>query len=104
MIKEMSQELNIELDDSIAEGEYSNLVIINHSSSEFVIDFVKVMPGVPKAKVKSRVVLSPEHTKRLYLSLQDNIARYETVIGQINIPNMASEDTQITMSFGTGEA
>lgn len=104
MINETSQELNIELEDNIAEGEYSNLVIINHSSSEFVIDFVKVMPGVPKAKVKSRIILSPEHTKRLYLSLQDNISRYETMIGHINIPNKASDESQITVGFSTGEA
>ena len=59
------QQINIELDEKIAEGIYSNLAIINHSASEFVLDFVSIMPGVPKAKVKSRIVLTPQHAKRL---------------------------------------
>lgn len=103
MIKEVAQELDIELDDKIAEGEYANLAIINHSTSEFVIDFARMMPGTPKATVKSRVILSPEHTKRLLMSLQDNVARYEAVIGRINLPTSA-DDSQIAMSFGQGEA
>ena len=72
-------QINIELDEQTAEGIYSNLAIINHSNSEFVVDFVTIMPGVPKAKVKSRIILTPEHTKRLMLALKDNIAKYEAV-------------------------
>ncbi|MDO4757733.1 MAG: DUF3467 domain-containing protein [Rikenellaceae bacterium] len=78
--------LEIELDERIAEGVYSNFAMINHSTSEFVIDFATVMPGMPKARVKSRIVLTPEHAKRLLRTLQENIARYETTMGKIEIP------------------
>ena len=66
------QQLNIELSEEIAQGVYSNLAVITHSSSEFVVDFVRIMPGVPKANVKSRIILTPEHAKRLLFALQDN--------------------------------
>ena len=72
-------QINIELNEEVAQGVYSNLAIITHSSSEFVVDFVRVMPGVPKAQVKSRVILTPEHAKRLLLALQDNIKKFEEV-------------------------
>lgn len=78
--------LDIELDETTAQGNYSNLAIISHSTSEFILDFATVLPGVPKAKVKSRVILTPEHAKRLLLSLQENITRYESTLGKINIP------------------
>ena len=78
-----NNKLNIELDENTAEGTYANLAIITHSISEFVMDFVRVMPGVPKAKVKSRVVLTPFHAKRLLHALQDNIEKYERVNGPI---------------------
>ena len=80
------QGIDIELAENIAEGNYSNLAIISHSTSEFIIDFATMLPGLPKARVKSRVVLTPEHAKRLLLSLQENITRYENNIGKINIP------------------
>jgi hypothetical protein len=70
-------QLNIELSEEIAEGVYSNLAIITHSHAEFVVDFIKVMPGVPKAKVKSRIVMTPQNTKRLMMALRDNIAKFE---------------------------
>ena len=76
-------QLNIELSEEVAEGTYSNLAIITHSNSEFIIDFVKVMPGVPKAKVKSRIVLTPQHAKRLLNALKDNISKYESIHGMI---------------------
>lgn len=76
-------QLNIELSEEIAEGVYSNLAIMTHSSSEFVIDFIRIMPGVPKAKVKSRVVMTPQHAKRLMRALQDNISKYENINGAI---------------------
>jgi hypothetical protein len=79
-------QLNIELSDDVAEGIYSNLAIITHSPSEFIIDFVKMMPGVPKAKVKARVILTPQHAKRLYRALKDNITKYESVHGTIKEP------------------
>ena len=83
--KKMGQ-LNIELSDEVAEGIYSNLAIITHSQSEFILDFVKMMPGVPKAKVKSRIILTPQHAKRLYRALKDNITKYESVHGTIKEP------------------
>jgi hypothetical protein len=76
-------QINIELKEDIAQGIYSNLAVITHSSSEFVIDFIRVMPGIPKAEVKSRIILTPEHVKRLYFALKDNIAKYEAVHGEI---------------------
>jgi hypothetical protein len=81
--KENKNQINIELKEDIAQGTYSNLAIITHSSSEFVIDFVRIMPGMPKANVKSRIILTPEHAKRLLLALKDNISKYESVHGPI---------------------
>ncbi|WP_400193463.1 DUF3467 domain-containing protein [Hymenobacter sp. B81] len=77
------QQINIELSEDIAEGEYANLAMIAHSSSEFVIDFIRLMPGLPKAKVKARVVITPEHAKRLLAALADNIERYERSFGPV---------------------
>ena len=79
-------QFQIELKEDIAEGTYSNLAIIAHSTSEFVIDFVRMMPGVTKAKVKSRIVMTPEHAKRLALALQDNLIKYENQFGEIRLP------------------
>jgi len=81
------QGLQIELTPDVAQGEYANFAIITHSSSDFVLDFARVLPGVPKAQVKSRVILAPEHAKRLLAALQENILRYEREYGQIKIPN-----------------
>lgn len=78
--------IDIELNDEVAQGHYSNLAIISHSTSEFVIDFAAVLPGVHKARVRSRVILTPEHAKRLLLSLQDNISKYEANVGKIETP------------------
>lgn len=78
------QQINIELSDDIAEGIYSNLAIITHSHSEFIVDFIKMMPGVPKAKVKSRVILTPQHAKRLLKALKENIQRFEASFGPID--------------------
>ncbi|MBK7440972.1 MAG: DUF3467 domain-containing protein [Bacteroidetes bacterium] len=80
--KEKNQ-LNIELSEEVAEGIYSNLAIITHSSAEMVIDFIRVMPGVPKAKVKSRILMTPQHAKRLLRALADNIQKYESMHGPI---------------------
>jgi hypothetical protein len=76
-------QINIELNEEVAQGTYSNLAVITHSASEFVIDFVRIMPGIPKAQVKSRIILTPEHAKRLVNALEDNIAKYESVHGTI---------------------
>ena len=85
-------QIDVELEEAVAQGTYANLAIISHSTSEFVLDFAAVLPGVPKAKVKSRIILAPEHAKRLLLSLQENIARYEANVGRINIPQGGSKE------------
>ena len=98
-----NNQLNIELSEEIAEGIYSNLAIITHSQSEFVIDFVKVMPGVPKARVKSRILLTPQHAKRLLAALKENLQKFESQNG--NIKDLEGGHT-LPMSFGgpTGQA
>lgn len=83
--QEPNNGIQIELNDEVAQGTYSNLAIIAHSSSEFIIDFVRVVPNVPKAKVQSRIILTPEHAKRLLAALTDNINKYESQFGPINI-------------------
>lgn len=94
-------QLNIELTEEIAEGVYSNLAIISHSHSEFVVDFIRLMPNVPKAKVKSRIVLTPQHAKRLLKALSDNLIKYENQYGVIHDP----EPQMIPpMSFNTPTA
>ena len=89
-------QLNIELSEEIAEGIYSNLAMITHSNSEFVIDFIKMMPGIPKAKVKARIILTPQHAKRLMKALKDNISKFESVHGAIKDTEMPV----IPMNFG----
>src|SRR6056300_773916 len=81
--KQKAQQINIELNEEVAQGVYSNLAVITHSTSEFVVDFVRIMPGIPKANVKSRIILTPEHAKRLLMALQDNIKKFEAINGPI---------------------
>ena len=100
---EIEQQINVEISEEMAEGVYSNLAMIAHSNSEFILDFIRMMPGVPKAKVKARVILTPEHAKRLLAALKDNIRKYEENYGDIR----HSEDPDIPfMNFGgpMGEA
>ena len=89
-------QLNIEISEEVAEGTYANLAIITHSHAEFVIDFVNVMPGTPKSKVKSRIILTPQHAKRFMKALTENIEKYETANGPIK----DLEEMQLPMSFG----
>lgn len=91
-----SKQINIELSDEVAEGIYSNLAILTHSHSEFILDFVKMMPGVPKAKVKSRIILTPQHAKRLLKALKDNVAKFESMHGSIK----ESEAENLPFSLG----
>ena len=91
--KDQKGQIQIELPEDIAQGTYSNLAIIAHSSSEFVVDFVRIVPGVQKAKVQSRIILTPEHAKRLLLALNDNINRYESLNGTINLEHIAQNFT-----------
>ena len=74
--KNEQQGLQLELPQDVAQGEYANFAIITHSSSDFIVDFARVMPGLPKAQVQSRVILAPEHAKRLLGALQENSIRY----------------------------
>jgi len=97
--KNKQNQINIELTDETGQGTYANLAVITHSSSEFVLDFVRIMPGLPKAKVQSRIILTPEHAKRLMSALQDNISKFESVNGPIKItPNKSGNS--IPMNFG----
>jgi hypothetical protein len=89
-------QLNIEISEEVAEGVYANLAIITHSHAEFVIDFVNVMPGTPKSKVKSRIILTPQHAKRFMKALTENVTRFESLNGKIQ----DLEEVQIPMSFG----
>ncbi|MEO8794742.1 MAG: DUF3467 domain-containing protein [Daejeonella sp.] len=95
--QENQNQLNIELSEEVAEGIYSNLAIITHSNTEFVADFIRVMPGVPKARVKSRIVLTPEHAKRFLRALEDNIEKFEAANGRIKIND---EPPAFPMNFG----
>ncbi|MBO5855122.1 MAG: DUF3467 domain-containing protein [Alistipes sp.] len=95
------QEIEIQLDEQVGQGNYCNLAIITHSTSEFILDFAAMLPGLPKARVRSRVVLTPEHAKRLLLSLQENITRYESNLGPIHI---RSKQPMIDPFGGKGNA
>lgn len=103
MSENKNNQLQIELPQEIAQGEYANFAIITHSSSDFIVDFARVLPGLPKAQVKSRVILAPEHAKRLLGALQENITRYEREFGPIKIPNQ-EQRTITPFPVGKGEA
>ncbi len=98
------QKLQVNLSPEVAEGVYANLAIIAHSSSEFVIDFVRTMPGVNQANVKSRIILTPEHAKKLLFALQENVSKYEQQFGKIKISGNPTPGSTIPLSFGGGEA
>jgi hypothetical protein len=93
---EQQHQLNIELSEEMAEGVYSNLAVITHSTAEFVIDYINIMPNAPKAKVKSRIILAPQHAKRLMKALTDNIKKFEQVHGVIK----DTEPVGLPMQFG----
>ncbi len=91
MENENKNQLQIELKEEVARGTYANLAILTHSTSEFIIDFVSVMPGLPKAGVQSRIIMTPEHAKRLLFALQDNVAKYEKNFGTIRMPEQQQQ-------------
>ena len=93
--------IEFEIDPTVAQGHYSNFVVIAHSPSEVILDFASILPGMPKAKVGSRIILTPEHAKRLLLSLQENITRYESNLGPIHI---RSKQPMIDPFGGKGNA
>lgn len=96
-------QLDIELAEEVAEGTYSNFAIITHSNSEFIVDFIRLMPGVPKGRVKSRIILAPQHAKRLLMALGENVTKFEQIFGEIELNEMMGG---IPMNFGgqTGQA
>ena len=102
--KPQKGKLNIELSEEMSEGIYSNLAVITHSNSEFVLDFIRIMPGVPKAKVKSRIILTPQHAKRLMKALNDNVRKFESQHGPIK--DIKGMEQMMPMNFGgpQGEA
>jgi len=102
--EQKQQGLQIELAPDMAQGEYANLAIITHSSSEFIVDFARMLPGVPKAQVRSRVIMVPEHAKRLLGALQENIMRYERQFGPIKMPEQQGPRTIAPFGTGKGEA
>lgn len=96
--KKKDKQLNIELHESMADGEYANLVMIAHSTEEFIMDFIRVMPGVPSGRVKSRIIVTPAHAKRFLRALADNVERYERAHGEIHVP----PGPGTTIEFGGG--
>ena len=94
--QQQPNQLNIEISEEVSEGTYSNLVIITHSHAEFIVDFVNVMPGTPKSKVKSRIILTPQHAKRFLKALDDNIQRFEEAHGKIK----DQEAIEFPLNFG----
>lgn len=92
-------QLQIELPEETAQGQYANLEVITHSSSDFILDFARILPGMPKAKVCSRVILAPEHAKRLLLALQENMVRYEREYGRIEL---SKRDPRTISPFNVG--
>ena len=85
--KKKIQQINIELDEKISSGEYANFVVVTHSTAEFVLDFTRILPGVPKAKVHSRIIMAPQHVKAFLGALNDNIKKFEAKHGEITMPN-----------------
>ena len=78
-------QIKIELDDNVGQGEYANFAVVTHSPAEFVIDYIRILPGMTKSKVKSRIIMAPMHAKTLMMALQDNIKKYESKFGEIKI-------------------
>jgi hypothetical protein len=103
--KPKGNQINIELNEEVAQGTYANLAVISHSTSEFIVDFIRIVPGVPKAPVKSRIILTPEHAKRLMMALQENLDKYESLNGKIELKG-GTKPPKMPMNFGgpTAEA
>ena len=93
MQQQVSQQINVELGEKEAEGIYSNLALITHSPAEFVIDFTRMLPGVPKTKVYARLIMTPQHAKSLLNALKDNIDKYEKQFGEIKIHGNQKDKT-----------
>jgi len=94
------QQLNISIDENIGEGTYANLVLIAHTAAEFVLDFARVTPGVPKTKVQSRIIMTPQHLKGFAKALQENVDRYEDRFGEIKMHGMSSGGKEFGFKSG----
>lgn len=103
-MEENKNQIQFNLEPEVGKGFYANLALITHSSSEFIVDFASMLPGLQKANVGSRVILAPEHAKRLLMALQDNIAKYEQQFGKIQIPGMGHGRTATPFDGGINEA
>ncbi len=103
-IENLGPQLDIELGEDVAEGTYSNLAIITHSNAEFIVDFVRLLPGIPKGRVKSRIILAPQHAKRLLLALNENVSKFEEVFGEINLEDMGPAGFPLNFGGQTGQA
>lgn len=101
--KNQNEQFQVELTPEVAEGIYANLAVITHSSAEVLLDFIRMLPGTPNAKVKARIVMAPEHAKRLLLALQENISNYERQFGAINLPGVKPQ-TATPFHIKPGEA
>lgn len=97
--KPQGNQLQLDLSPEVAKGVYSNFQIISHSPTEFIVDFAMMMPGMPKASVGTRVVLAPQHAKRLLMALQENVLRYEQEFGKISLPD---QQPRTIAPFGPG--
>ncbi|MEY3597657.1 MAG: hypothetical protein RL521_79 [Bacteroidota bacterium] len=98
MSQQKEEGISIELTEENAQGKYSNLAVITHSPAEFIVDFISMMPGLPKAKVVSRIILTPQHAKRLHRALQDNLQKFEAQHGKIQ--ETLGNDPVLPMNFG----
>lgn len=98
MSQQKEEGISIELTEENAQGKYSNLAVITHSPAEFIVDFISMMPGLPKAKVVSRIILTPQHAKRLHRALQDNLSKFEAQHGKIQ--ETLGQDPVLPMNFG----
>ena len=103
-MNDFEEQFNLEMDEEVAEGCYANMAVITHSSSEFVLDFVRLMPGVEKARVKSRIILPPEQAKRLLMSLRENVLNYESSFGNIDIHLTKQDNDNLLPFMPSGEA
>ena len=103
MSNNKAQQLQIDIQQDVAKGVYSNFAIISHSHAEFIVDLASTLPGTPKAQVVSRVILAPEHAKRLAMALQENIMRYEQEFGPIQMPKAPQAHGDTSAPFGTGK-
>ena len=104
MSEQKKKQINIEFDGNVGEGIFSNLAMITHSNSEFIVDFIQLLPGIPKAKVKSRIILTPQHAKMLYRALKDNIQKFESLNGNIAVPEGSDVIPPFNMGGPTAEA